>query len=533
MPIQIGINNAIKGGTGTGTGGGGGGAVFTDVFDVTTLSGETVSFYTVSQTAPAIVDWGDGSPTETINLSVVQTHTYPAGSYVISISGGAVELNFNKRVGQTDLSKVTNVLSLSKLIFGQISSLNTCPTNVTYTATDTPVINGLVVSDWFPIDADNYPTSISNWQVDSVDFFGNVFAVNSPLTLDVDVSSWVFKTAAVVTNSFPYLIDSRIAECFVGWDTSGVTNVSLDNAFRPRLSIGGVNLDPVTYPAAKLAYDNLINTKGWVDNGSVNWPLPNLLLDDYPNASAAYSVRLLRNAYSGSALRVRRTVTPFDETDIGFDGNGDLDTSSIVTFGGADSLTVSVWYDQSGGSNDASQATATAQPLIYDGTAVITENGKPAVYFTQAEQLASDFGSLQTVTCDIVSVSQRVSGTGRNLFWFDGSFQVTQYYSTSYYMGWLRGTVGPTSDTNQHLDYHIATNGAGTIRRDSTAYTTGTLSTTRYFSGLFAFSGRPGFPGTYTAPVIHHQEFIQWNSNQSGSDVTGIESNVNTYFSIY
>jgi len=39
MPIQIGINNAIKGGTGTGTGGGGGGAVFTDVFDVTTLSG--------------------------------------------------------------------------------------------------------------------------------------------------------------------------------------------------------------------------------------------------------------------------------------------------------------------------------------------------------------------------------------------------------------------------------------------------------------------------------------------------------------
>jgi hypothetical protein len=57
MPIQIGINNAIKGGTGTGTGGGGGGAVFTGVFDVTTLAGETVSFYTLSQTEPAIVDW--------------------------------------------------------------------------------------------------------------------------------------------------------------------------------------------------------------------------------------------------------------------------------------------------------------------------------------------------------------------------------------------------------------------------------------------------------------------------------------------
>ena len=260
---------------------------------------------------------------------------------------------------------------------------------------------------------------------------------------------------------------------------------------------------------------------------------PNLLLDDYPVASAGYSVRLLSNAYAGSALRVRRAVAPFDETDIGFTAGGDLDEAAIVSFGGSDSLTVSVWYDQSGSSNDASQATATAQPLIYDGAAVITKNGKPAVYFTQTEQLASDFGSLQTVTCDIVSVSQRVSGLGYPLFWFDGSFQVTRYYGTNYYMGWLRGTVGPTIDTNQHLDYHIAANGAGTIRRDSTAYTTGTLDTTRYFSGLFAISGRPGFAGVYPSPVMYHQEFIQWNSNQSGSDVTGIESNMNTYYSIY
>jgi hypothetical protein len=280
MPIQIGINNAIKGGTGTGTGGGGGGAVFTGVFDVTTLAGETVSFYTLSQTEPAIVDWGDGSPTETINLSVLQTHTYPAGSYVISISGGAVKLYYDPRVGQSDLSKVTNVLSLSKLIFGESSSLYTCPVNVTYTATDTPVINGPSVLLCFPPDADNYPTSIPNWQVGSVDDFSSVFEVTSPSTLDVDVSSWVFKTGATITSSFQYLIDARIAECFVGWDASGVTNVFLSNAFRPRLVVGGVDLDPLTYPAAKVAYDNLINTKGWVDNGSVNWVTPVFLVQE-------------------------------------------------------------------------------------------------------------------------------------------------------------------------------------------------------------------------------------------------------------
>jgi hypothetical protein len=113
-----------------------------------------------------------------------------------------------------------------------------------------------------------------------VDYFSSVFEVTSPSTLDVDVSSWVFKTGATINNSFQYLIDARIAECFVGWDASGVTNVFLDNAFRPRLVSGGVDLDPLTYPAAKVAYDNLINTKGWVDNGSVNWVTPVFLVQE-------------------------------------------------------------------------------------------------------------------------------------------------------------------------------------------------------------------------------------------------------------
>jgi hypothetical protein len=103
-------------------------------------------------------------------------------------------------------------------------------------------------------------------------------------------------------------------------------------------------------------------------------PIP--ILDQYSGSVAAYSVRKLSSTYSGPALRVRRTVSPFDEQDIGFDGVGELDTSAITTFGGADSLTVSVWYDQSGSGNNATQTTATAQPIIYNGTAVETLNGK-------------------------------------------------------------------------------------------------------------------------------------------------------------
>ena len=58
-----------------------------------------------------------------------------------------------------------------------------------------------------------------------------------------------------------------------------------------------------------------------------------LLLDLYPNAAVGYSLRKLRNAYSGSAIRVRRLVDN-TEQDFGFDINGDLDVAGIESFFG-------------------------------------------------------------------------------------------------------------------------------------------------------------------------------------------------------
>jgi hypothetical protein len=55
------------------------------------------------------------------------------------------------------------------------------------------------------------------------------------------------------------------------------------------------------------------------------------VLDDYTGAAAAYSLRKVRSAYTGSAVRVRRSSD--DELqDIGFDSNGDLDTTALTTF---------------------------------------------------------------------------------------------------------------------------------------------------------------------------------------------------------
>jgi len=106
------------------------------------------------------------------------------------------------------------------------------------------------------------------------------------------------------------------------------------------------------------------------------------LLDTYSGAAAAYSLRLLRSAYTGSAIEVRRTNN--DVADIGFTSTGELDTAALLAFTGTGALDngfVTKWYDQSGNTRNATQTTAANQPQIVSSGSVILDNGKPAVKF--------------------------------------------------------------------------------------------------------------------------------------------------------
>jgi hypothetical protein len=72
-------------------------------------------------------------------------------------------------------------------------------------------------------------------------------------------------------------------------------------------------------------------------------PVTPLLLDTYPNAAVAYSLRKLRSAYTGNAIRVRRNIDNAEQ-DFGFSGN-DLDTNSMLNFVGANLWTYSEEWD--------------------------------------------------------------------------------------------------------------------------------------------------------------------------------------------
>jgi hypothetical protein len=103
------------------------------------------------------------------------------------------------------------------------------------------------------------------------------------------------------------------------------------------------------------------------------------LLDTYSGAAAAYSLRKLRTAYTGNAIRVRR-ASDNTEQDIGFSGEN-LDTLSLTSFCSGTNGFVTTWYDQSGNGRNATQTTAANQPQIVSSGSVILDNGKPSALF--------------------------------------------------------------------------------------------------------------------------------------------------------
>lgn len=108
------------------------------------------------------------------------------------------------------------------------------------------------------------------------------------------------------------------------------------------------------------------------------------LLDSIPNASIALGVRRLNGAYSGACMRIVR-ASDSTESDINFDGSGDLDTASIASFCSGTTGYVAKWYDQSGNARDAIGkdygVNLDSLPIIYESGAVTTLNSVPALRF--------------------------------------------------------------------------------------------------------------------------------------------------------
>jgi len=149
------------------------------------------------------------------------------------------------------------------------------------------------------------------------------------------------------------------------------------------------------------------------------------ILDGISNVAAAYSLRKLRSAYVGSAVRVRRS-SDSTEQDIGFDGTGEFDSATYSAFVGGGTGFVRTWYDQSGNGRDAGQAAAGNQPQI----ALSALNGKPSLSFNGNNgMITASFTTVnQSFTWLHVSRQNNTSnlvpfsnGDAVAVFWFNGT----------------------------------------------------------------------------------------------------------------
>ena len=258
------------------------------------------------------------------------------------------------------------------------------------------------------------------------------------------------------------------------------------------------------------------------------------LLDTYSGAAAAYSLRQLSSSYSGNAVKVRRS-SDNTETDIGFVG-GELDTASLSSFAGAGDAFVVSWYDQSGNSKNATQTTTAYQPKIYDSTTgVVTENGRVSLSFNSDKleltgiswtSTRSIFTVLSPVLFDgfdAVFGTRDASGNFASLVGTTANYKMQQHLSG----GFTNVDTGISITTDQQLIYTLFNGSNSSIAKDGSSITSVSLGSAGAENHSIGSRGTDSGDGEFKI-----QEHIVYLSDQS-SNRTGIETNINTFYSIY
>jgi hypothetical protein len=258
-----------------------------------------------------------------------------------------------------------------------------------------------------------------------------------------------------------------------------------------------------------------------------------LLLDVYPSAAAAYSLRKLRTAYTGSAIEVRRTNN--DVADIGFTSTGELDTAALLAFTGTGALDngfVTKWYDQSGNGRNATQTIALNQPQIVSSGSVLTINGKPRIDFDGTNDTLS-ITSFTGASANYNSFVGRRNSAGRRLMGLAGNQYLWALWSDNNYYLQNSTTGYQASSSADSSTSHLLLTGLRESGGNQKMYKNGNeiLST---FTSL-SLPTNINSIGLYTPSFYAFcelQEIVYYNSAQE-SNRTGIETNINDFYSIY
>lgn len=250
-----------------------------------------------------------------------------------------------------------------------------------------------------------------------------------------------------------------------------------------------------------------------------------LLLNNYPGAAAAYSLRKLDYTYTGAAIRVRRS-SDSAEQNIGF-VNNNLDTASLLAFCGAGSGFVTTWYDQSGNGRNASQSTTANQPQIVSSGAIISVNGKPALQVDGTDSLT--FTAITIPLRTTFGVIKRTA-IDTNFFIYGGGVSHYHFNNRFYFEAGNRvlGSNDVDNTSSQMLLSGYNSSDSLAFQYKNNILISSTLTSQVFATGinsLFFYGGSLYSQG-------NAQEIIIYATNNN-ANISGINSNINSYYSIY
>lgn len=253
----------------------------------------------------------------------------------------------------------------------------------------------------------------------------------------------------------------------------------------------------------------------------------NLLLDTYTGAQAAYSVRKLDKDYSGNCIRIRN-ATSGAELDVGFDTDGELDRVAIANHCGTANGFVVTWYDQSGNGRNMTQGTTDSQPQIYNGTTTFTRNKKPVIDFN-GKVLAQT--GLRMATANGYSFVVGGSSDGSGGFVLLPSDNLLNAAGIA-----ANGNSGAAHLNQTVTSYHVNGAALDTATQDALFDAVGQQALVRISNHDNTEGSHRYYNMGYTAVASYDnlllQELVIWHADQS-SNATGIETDINSYFSIY
>jgi hypothetical protein len=258
------------------------------------------------------------------------------------------------------------------------------------------------------------------------------------------------------------------------------------------------------------------------------------LLDTYSSATAAYSLRRLSSTYTGNLIRVRRS-SDNSEQNIGYNSNNVLDETALLAFVGAGNGFVTTWYEQSGNANNAVQTTAANQPQIVTSGVVNKINSKPSISFDGTNDFFSLASLINVASSNYNSFVGKRDAAARTLYglsrddqhYFFGLFNDNFYSLTGSKLSFSQRSNAADTTTSQLLLTGLNSAGTMSIYKNSVVIPSTESALVRpqtinvigkYWFGFFIQGNL--------------QEIVYYNINQS-SNRTGIESNINTYYSIY